>query len=91
MIFVICNIIAFCITAIGCINWGLIGIFNFNLVTAIFGGASVGSTIIYILVLANIPNSKKDELYSRHLAAVNKLADVEKAKVITNDDGQASK
>lgn len=44
-----------------------------------------------LLVLANIPNSKKDELYSRHLAAVNKLADVEKAKVITNDDGQASK
>ena len=54
MIFVICNVIAFCITAIGCINWGLIGIFNFNLVTAIFGGASVGSTIIYILVLASI-------------------------------------
>ena len=44
-----------------------------------------------LLVLANIPNSKKDELYSRHLAAVNKLADVEKAEVITNDDGQASK
>ena len=35
---------------IGAINWGLVGIFNFNLVEAIFGGLSVITRIIYILV-----------------------------------------
>ena len=35
---------------IGAINWGLIGIFNFNLVSAIFGEMSVISRIIYALV-----------------------------------------
>ncbi len=35
---------------IGAINWGLIGIFNFNLVEALFGGFSIISRIIYILV-----------------------------------------
>lgn len=30
-----------------------------------------------LLVLANIPNSKKDELYARHLAAVNSIAEAE--------------
>ena len=38
------------ISIIGCINWGLVGIFNFNLVDAIFGVMSVISRIIYILV-----------------------------------------
>ena len=35
---------------IGAINWGLIGIFNWNLVEAIFGGLPVLERIIYILV-----------------------------------------
>ena len=35
---------------IGAINWGLIGIFNFNLVGAIFGDMTVLSRIIYGLV-----------------------------------------
>ena len=38
------------LTIIGAINWGLVGIFNFNLVDAIFGAMSVISRIIYILV-----------------------------------------
>ena len=37
-------------TIIGAINWGLIGIFDFNLVSAIFGEASVLSRIIYTIV-----------------------------------------
>ena len=37
-------------TIIGAINWGLIGLFNFNLVDAIFGAMSIISRIIYILV-----------------------------------------
>lgn len=35
---------------VGGLNWGLIGIFNFNLVAAIFGPLSIISRIIYILV-----------------------------------------
>jgi len=38
-------------TVIGAINWGLIGLFDFNLVALIFGGAeSLFTKIIYILV-----------------------------------------
>ena len=42
--------IALVLIIIGAINWGLIGIFNFNLVDAIFGTMSVVSRIIYTLV-----------------------------------------
>ena len=42
--------IALVLIIIGAINWGLVGIFNFNLVEAIFGGLSVITKIIYILV-----------------------------------------
>lgn len=42
--------IALVLIIIGAINWGLVGIFNFNLVEAIFGGISVITRIIYILV-----------------------------------------
>lgn len=42
--------IALVLIIIGAINWGLIGIFNFNLVDSIFGTMSVVSRIIYGLV-----------------------------------------
>ena len=42
--------IALILIIIGAINWGLVGIFNFNLVDAIVGAMSVISRIIYILV-----------------------------------------
>jgi len=42
--------IALILIIIGAINWGLIGIFNFNLVETLFGGFSIISRIIYILV-----------------------------------------
>ena len=38
------------ITIIGAINWGLIGILDFNLVGTIFGVDSLFSRIIYSLV-----------------------------------------
>lgn len=41
---------ALVLTIIGAINWGLIGIFNFDLVATIFGDMSVFSRIIYTLV-----------------------------------------
>ncbi|HHT88353.1 MAG TPA: DUF378 domain-containing protein [Clostridiales bacterium] len=42
--------IALILVAIGAINWGLIGFFDFNLVRAIFGEMTVVSRIIYALV-----------------------------------------
>ena len=49
---IIANIIASILVIIGAINWGLVGIFNWNLVTAIFGaGLPVGAVIIYVLIL----------------------------------------
>ncbi len=44
------GMIAFILVIIGGINWGLVGIFNFDLVAAIFGSMSVVARIIYILV-----------------------------------------
>lgn len=46
----ILNLITLIILFIGGLNWGLVGIFNWNLVDAIFGVGSVISTIIYVLV-----------------------------------------
>lgn len=42
--------IALILIIIGAINWGLIGLFNFNLVAAIFGDMTLLSRIIYSLV-----------------------------------------
>ncbi|MDF2883606.1 MAG: hypothetical protein K0R54_4163 [Clostridiaceae bacterium] len=43
--------ISFILVILGAINWGLIGLFNFNLVAAIFGEpAPMIARIIYILV-----------------------------------------
>lgn len=43
--------IALLLTIIGAINWGLIGLFQFDLVAAIFGGqSSLISRIVYSLV-----------------------------------------
>lgn len=42
--------IALVLIIIGAINWGLVGLFKFNLVDAIFGSLSAITRIIYILV-----------------------------------------
>ena len=42
--------IALVLMIIGAINWGLIAIFNFDLVAAIFGDMTVLSRIVYGLV-----------------------------------------
>lgn len=44
------DVIALILVIIGAINWGLVGIFEFNLVDTIFGAMSTISRIIYILV-----------------------------------------
>lgn len=53
---VIANLIAYILVLLGALNWGMFGIFNFNLVSAIFmGPRAVGSIIIYSLIaLASI-------------------------------------
>lgn len=43
------NIITLALIVIGGLNWGLVGLFDFNLVAAIFGTSAV-SRLIYILV-----------------------------------------
>lgn len=42
--------ICLCITIIGGLNWGLIGLLDFNLVEAIFGAESIIPRIVYSLV-----------------------------------------
>ncbi|MDD3219819.1 MAG: DUF378 domain-containing protein [Lachnospiraceae bacterium] len=42
--------IALTISIIGALNWGLIGIFDFNLVSFLFGNMSWLSRLVYILV-----------------------------------------
>ena len=44
------NIIALTLVIIGAINWLLVGLFEFNLVDAIFGSLSILARIIYIIV-----------------------------------------
>ncbi|MBQ9730642.1 MAG: DUF378 domain-containing protein [Bacilli bacterium] len=42
--------VALVFTIIGAINWGLIGLFDFNLVDSLFGVASFVSRAIYTIV-----------------------------------------
>ena len=42
--------IALVLTIIGAINWGLIGLFDFNLVTTLFGIDSMLTRVVYVLV-----------------------------------------
>ncbi|WP_421725880.1 DUF378 domain-containing protein [Bauldia sp.] len=44
------DIVTLILIIVGGINWGLIGLFGFNLVEAIFGAGTVLTTIIYIVV-----------------------------------------
>ncbi len=44
------NIITLILVIIGGLNWGLVGLFEFDLVAAIFGVGSMLSKIVYVLV-----------------------------------------
>lgn len=46
----ITSVIAFIIVIVGALNWLLVGLFGFDLVTVVFGTMSVGSRIVYSLV-----------------------------------------
>jgi len=42
--------IALVLVIVGGLNWGLVGLFNFDLVAAILGGIPILQKIVYILV-----------------------------------------
>jgi uncharacterized membrane protein YuzA (DUF378 family) len=44
------DVITCVLLVIGGLNWGLVGIFRFDLVAAIFGDMAIISRIVYILV-----------------------------------------
>jgi hypothetical protein len=44
------NAVALVLVIVGGLNWGLVGLFDFNLVSAIFGIDSWFTNLIYILV-----------------------------------------
>jgi len=44
------DIIAAAFLFVGGINWGLVGLFGFDLIASIFGSMSASSRIVYILV-----------------------------------------
>jgi uncharacterized membrane protein YuzA (DUF378 family) len=47
------NLITQLLVIIGGLNWGLVGLFNFDLVAALFGEMSAVSRLVYILVGAS--------------------------------------
>lgn len=49
--------VALVFTIIGALNWGLVGIFDFNLVTTLFGDMTMLTRIVYVIVaLAGLIN-----------------------------------
>lgn len=55
--------------------------------TSKLASIELANEVAELLVLANIPNSKKEELYARHTKAVHELAEAE--GVIANDGKEA--
>ena len=47
------NLITLLLVIVGGVNWGLVGLFGFDLVAALFGAGSALSRIVYILVGAS--------------------------------------
>ncbi len=47
------NAITLVLLIVGGLNWGLVGLFDFNLVAALFGAGSVLSRAVYVLVAAS--------------------------------------
>ena len=48
---VIANLISYILVLVGALNWGIFGLFDFNLVSAVFQGPrTIGSIIVYSLI-----------------------------------------
>ena len=63
--------------------------FRKSLESAKLANVEFANELAELLCLANIPNSKKDELYSRHRAAVDKIAEAENTEVKKDDGAEA--
>ena len=64
------NQITLVLLIVGGLNWGLVGLFDFDLVAALFGEMSMLSRLVYILVGASalwqlIPLFRGDEVSRR--------------------------
>lgn len=46
----ILNVVTLVLLIVGGLNWGLVGLFDFNLVAALFGETSILSRVVYLLV-----------------------------------------
>lgn len=44
------NMLALILVIVGALNWGLVGLFHFDLVATLFGAASLLSRIVYVVV-----------------------------------------
>jgi hypothetical protein len=44
------DLIALVLVVVGGLNWGLVGLFNFDLVATLFGAMSTISRFVYVLV-----------------------------------------
>lgn len=45
--------VAFPLVVVGALNWGLVGLFNYNLVTSLLGAWPSVVTLVYVLVGAS--------------------------------------
>lgn len=57
--------------------------------TAKLATLELSDEIAELLLLANIPNAKKEEIYSHHLAAVKAISDAEIKEGVTDDGTEA--
>lgn len=44
------HMVAFTLVVVGALNWGLVGLLNFNLVSALLGADSALEKLVYVLV-----------------------------------------
>lgn len=44
------HMVTFLLTVVGALNWGLVGLFDYNLVSVLFGSLSGLERLIYVLV-----------------------------------------
>ena len=44
------HMVAFTLVVVGALNWGLVGLFNFNLVSTLLGVDSALEKLVYVLV-----------------------------------------
>lgn len=47
------HMVAFPLVLVGALNWGLVGLFNYNLVESLLGSWPVVVTLVYVLVGAS--------------------------------------